>query len=202
MGAKRWYAGRVNPALEREVSELYREHAAGLLRYARGIARDAEEARDAVQETFLRYCMERRYGRVVENPRAWLYPVVRNHLLTRWSSAAATREVASEGLESLPDDRVNPESLASRAERAQTIRERLTDRELECLRLRAEGLSYAEIGDVLRIRTGTVGALLSRVTAKLRWPPGRDGTIGLGTAEAVHCLFLGGSNCLTPSLSR
>lgn len=188
--------------LEREISQVYREHASGLLRYARTVAKDAEEARDAVQEAFLRYCMERRYGRLIESPRAWLFQVLRNHLLTKWNSAAEAREVVSERLDAIPGERVDPEALASRLQRAREIREQLTPRELECLRLRAEGLSYAEIGQVLEIRTGTVGAMLSRVTEKLRWPPGRDGTIGLGTAEAVHCLFLGGTACLSPSSTR
>jgi RNA polymerase sigma-70 factor (ECF subfamily) len=192
----------VGSELDREVSQVYREHAAGLLRYARTVARDADEARDAVQECFLRYCMERRYGRVIETPRAWLFQVLRNHLLTKWNSAAETREVATVELDSLRDERSNPENLANREQQARAIRERLTGRELECLRLRAEGLSYAEIGQLLDIRSGTVGALLARVTDKLRWPPGRQGTIGLGTAEAVHCLFLGATPCSTPTLNR
>ena len=70
------------------------------------------------------------------------------------------------------------EALVSRQERALEIQKKLTCRELECLRLRAEGLSYAEIGSVLGIRCGTVGALLARLHDKLRWPPGREGTIG------------------------
>jgi RNA polymerase sigma-70 factor (ECF subfamily) len=192
----------VGTELEREVAEVYREHAATLLRYARTIAHDADEARDAVQESFLRFCMERRYGRMVESPRAWLFQVLRNHLLTKWQSAAATREVATEALDALAGSRVDPEALAGREQRARAIMAQLTPRELECLRLRAEGLSYAEIADHLAIQSGTVGALLARVTEKLRWPPGRNGTIGLGTAEAVYCLFLGGPACIIPSSHR
>jgi RNA polymerase sigma-70 factor (ECF subfamily) len=185
--------------LEREVTEVYREHAAVLLRYARTIARDPDEARDAVQESFLRFCMERRYGRVVDSPRAWLFQVLRNYLFTKWQSATVNREVSTEALEGLASERVDPEALAGREQEARAIRERLTPRELECLRLRTEGLSYAEIADRLKIQSGTVGALLSRVTEKLKWPPGRDGAIGLGTAEAVYCLCLGGSTCHIPS---
>lgn len=192
----------MGPELEHEVSEIYREHAAGLLRYARMVARDGDEARDAVQECFLRYCLERRCGRTIDTPRAWLFQVLRNHLLTKWNSAAETREVGTEELDSLGDERSNPEQLADREQQARAIRQRLTGRELECLRLRAEGLSYAEIGKVLDIRSGTVGALLARVTEKLRWPPGGDGTIGLSTAEAVHCLFLGATPGSTPTLHR
>jgi DNA-directed RNA polymerase specialized sigma24 family protein len=45
---------------------------------------------------------------------------------------------------------------------------RLAPRELECVRLRAEGLNDAEIAEVLSIRSGTVGALLSRALGKCR----------------------------------
>jgi RNA polymerase sigma-70 factor (ECF subfamily) len=188
--------------LSREVSAVYREHASSLLRYAQAIARDPDEARDAVQEAFLRLCMERRYGREVENPRAWLYQVLRNHLMTKRSSAPERREVASDALDSFPCERTDPESLAARQQRAKEIRAQLTPRELECLQLRAAGLSYAEIGGRLDIQSGTVGALLFRVGEKLRWPPGREGTIGLGNAEAIHCLLSGAQRCLIPSSNR
>jgi RNA polymerase sigma-70 factor (ECF subfamily) len=191
----------VVPDLERELSELYREHASGLLRYVRSAARDAEEARDAVQETFLRYFQERRYGRTIESPRAWLYQVARNYLAARWNSTARC-ESADQEIDAIAGEGSDPEALATRKERAREIQTRLTGRELEVLRLRAEGLSYEEIGGVLDIRAGTVGALLSRISGKLRWPPGRGGTIGLGTAQAVHSLLLGGSNWPIPTSSR
>jgi RNA polymerase sigma-70 factor (ECF subfamily) len=188
--------------LEHEVAELYGEHASGLLRYAARMAHDADVARDAVQETFLRYCVERRYGREIAKPRAWLFQVMRNHLVTCRKSAACSREVGSGELDGMVGDLPNPEALARQEQRARQIRKSLTARELECLGLRAEGLSYAEIADVLEIRPGTVGALLTRVHQKLRWPPGREGTIGVATAEAVHFLFLGGSPCTTLTLGR
>ena len=64
-----------NTELEHEVAALYIEHAAGLLRYAVTLARNQDTGRDAVQEVFLRYFAERRYGNRIENPRAWLYRV-------------------------------------------------------------------------------------------------------------------------------
>ena len=53
----------------------------------------------------------------------------------------------------------------------------LSPRELECLRLRQDGLNYKEIAKVLGIDSGTVGALLARGLKKIRAAvgPGREG---------------------------
>jgi RNA polymerase sigma-70 factor (ECF subfamily) len=40
-------------------------------------------------------------------------------------------------------------------------------RELECFLLRSEGLSYEEIGGIMGISIGTVGATLARAVRKL-----------------------------------
>ena len=50
----------------------------------------------------------------------------------------------------------------------------LSPRERECVQLRLEGFGYNEIADILRIRPGTVAALLARGLKKLR----QNGGIG------------------------
>lgn len=69
--------------LEQELMRLYREHASALSRYAFAFSLTQDGARDAVQQIFLRYFVQRRYGRQIQNPRAWLYVVLRNYLLTQ-----------------------------------------------------------------------------------------------------------------------
>ena len=64
----------------------------------------------------------------------------------------------------------------------------MSDRELDCLLLRAEGLEYEEIAETMGVRSGTVGALLSRAQHKLR-PSGESVSRGLGTLEAIRFLF-------------
>src|ERR1700674_2388183 len=128
-------------------------------------SRDA--ARDAVQEVFLRYFMERSYGRLVAHPRAWLYRVLRNYLLDRIDSAAVRREVGSENAADLPDRNHGPEDIVRHTQRANHLRSMLSPRELECLCLRADGLSYDEAAEVLGVRPGTVSSLLTRVHKKL-----------------------------------
>src|SRR5262249_23539730 len=127
-----------------------------------------DAARDAVQEAFLRYFLQRTYGRLIEHPRAWLYRVVRNHLLDRMTAAAAKYEVGSEQAADLPDGRHGPGEGVRCAQMVWELKSMLSAREMECLVLRADGLSYEEIAGVLGIRPGTVSSLLTRVHKKLR----------------------------------
>jgi len=180
-----------NGDLEQEVAGLYAEHAVRLLRYAVTITRNRDTGRDAVQEAFLRYFSERRYGNHVENPRAWLYRVLHNHLLDRLDRAAMKYEVSAEGAEEVLDGCVDAETRLEQTQTAQEIASRLTPRELDCLRLRVEGLSYQEIAQVLGIRPGTVGALLPRVYTKLRDVAAEGIFLSEGTAGALGLLLRG-----------
>jgi DNA-directed RNA polymerase specialized sigma24 family protein len=80
-------------------------------------------------------------------------------------------------------------------EQSQTAREIaacLSERELECLQLRTEGLSYEEIGEAMAVRIGTVGAMLSRAHEKIRRRATVDGEAEIGVARAVfHLVNLG-----------
>ncbi len=176
---------------ESEVAEIYEKYSAELLRYAEAWTHDPSTTRDAVQEIFLRYFVERTYGRRIDNPRGWLYRVLRNHLLDCGKAAAATREVASDDLDWVPDGAQNPEESLERTELAEEIAATLSNRELECVQLRSEGRGYLEISQRLGIRPGTVAALLSRVHTKL----GSTGTKQhRGLAEAVSYLLVEGQS--------
>jgi RNA polymerase sigma-70 factor (ECF subfamily) len=166
--------------LDLEIATLHADCCEELVRYALSIVRNHDSARDAVQEAFLRYFVERKYGRTVVYPRAWLYRVVRNLLLDRMDKAAARQESAQENAADLADGTHGPEEMLRCAELADQLTSMLSPREMECLSLRADGLSYDEIGEVLSIRSGTVSSLLSRVHKKLREARTRqDGRPGL-----------------------
>ena len=180
-------SGSTATEIEQELLRLYQEHASALSRYAAAFAQNQEGARDAVQEVFLRYFIERRYGRIIENPRAWLYHVLRNYLLD-WRRRVDNREVIADDLDHLAGGQQNPERILQRSETARELEGILSQREFECLRLRAEGLDYAEVAQVMGIRIGTVGALLSRVQQKIRRSAATNPNHVLGTAQAIHLL--------------
>jgi len=174
--------------LEQEVVLIYREHAAKLSRYAASFAHDPDGARDAVQEVFLRYFVERRYGRQIENPRAWLYHVLRNYLLDQ-QRTTTNREIIAENLDQMPGGAESPEGMIKHSQMAREIAAKLTDREMDCLRLRAQGSGYAEIADALGIRIGTVGALLARAQKKILPAARGERAIPAGIGEAMRFLF-------------
>jgi RNA polymerase sigma-70 factor (ECF subfamily) len=181
-------------ALEAEVAAVHLQYSAQLLTYALSVVRNRETALDALQETFLRYFIERSYGRVVEHPKAWLYRVLRNWLLDWMDRAAlrARREVSPAAAAAVPDASYSPEARIRNSQIARQLAALLSPREMECLRLRADGLHYGEIAEVLGVREGTVSAMLTRVHMKLRRDSKRASRAPFETLQALRFLF-GGS---------
>jgi RNA polymerase sigma-70 factor, ECF subfamily len=162
------FGGPLAAGIEREIGDLYAREAAGLLRYALSVAGDKESAQDAVQEAFLRFFVVRTAGQQIANPTAWLFRVLRNHLLDQ-RKAASRNEIGLESLRNAPGHGHDPEAAYGRAEALrQTLATALTPREAECVRLRGAGLRYDEIAGALKVQSGTVGALLTRAHKKIR----------------------------------
>ena len=154
--------------IESEVVELLRQHTAALARYAATITRDRTVVQDGIQETFLRYFTTRAGGQQVENPRAWLFKVLRNYILDckRKDRSISTVDLESAGR--ILDSRQDVEAGYQQHENFQFALSTLSPREQECIQLRLEGFGYEEIAQILRIRSGTVAALLARGFRKMR----------------------------------
>lgn len=144
---------------------MYRELSGALTAYACRLTSDVALAQDAVQETFLRFFLVRMQGEIIRNPSAWLHRVAHNYICETVRSSAVQACVALDE-EVLGKAQVAPED--GNFEWEQALKNLLAPRELECLRLRTEGLDYIEIADAMSIRPGTVGALLHRVGRKMR----------------------------------
>lgn len=154
--------------LRREFSLLYDAVAPSLLRYARSIAPDPDIARDAVQETFFRYFLYRREGNPIDNDRAWLFRVARNVVFDQVKSVGTSNTVPLENDCASVDPRAEFDRDLNAAAIRQMLPSVLSGRELECIRLRTEGLRYEEIGAVMNLQSGTVGAMIARSLTKLR----------------------------------
>jgi RNA polymerase sigma-70 factor (ECF subfamily) len=68
------------------------------------------------------------------------------------------------------DSRSGPEYGALSRERAERLRsaiERLPEQQRECMLLRASGLRYREIAEIMGINTASVGSLAHRAVSRL-----------------------------------
>ena len=168
--------------IEQEIAGLYEREAPGMLRYAAAVASNPDLARDAVQEAFFRFFLYRSGGQRVLSPRAWLFRVAHNFLMDQMR-AASSQDVSIESLGEWPEPAAPIEPERSLAELLARLREfGLSPREIDCVRLRTENLSYDEIAAVLGLKSGTVGAFLARAHTKIRKAlaeeAARDGAFG------------------------
>ena len=168
-------AGERAEELERLVTQLFEELGRPVLRYIRGFVRDGTVARDLTQEVFVRLCAELRAGRSVTDARAWLFRVAHNLAIDE-QRRLRVRESHESAIDpsdvpfALSDPAPSAESELLRRERHGWLRgalQHLSAQERRCLYLRAQGLRYREIADVLDIRIPTVVTFLTRAIQKL-----------------------------------
>lgn len=151
-----------------EVVRLYEAHAASLFRLAMAVSHDQEVSRDAVQEAFVKYCVARNAGQEIREERAWLARVMHNQIVD-WHRGRKTRgEVPMENAATVADDAVDPESAQLLEERLKEAKAILSPAELRCVQLRAAGMRYHEIAEVMGLRTGTIATFLFRAVRKLK----------------------------------
>ena len=153
-----------------EVTALYRELRGPLLRYMVCLGLSTDEAQDAVQDTFLSLHRRLATGGSRENIRSWVFRVGHNRARNRQSSYDRRFTEPLDLETDTMQDHSTPERAVLEKEKVRELGNairQLTESERECLLLRAEGLRYREIGEVLAISTSTVGETVSRAIKKL-----------------------------------
>jgi RNA polymerase sigma-70 factor (ECF subfamily) len=159
---------------DREATTLFRELRQPLLRYLVCLGLSSDEAQDVVQDTFLSLHRHFAQGGSEENIRSWLFRVAHNQARNRQNSydrrfSARLEDVAAAGAESVLDE-ATPERVLLEKEKFERLGNAirtLEKSERECLLLRASGLRYREIGEVLGIATSTVADIVDRAVRKL-----------------------------------
>jgi RNA polymerase sigma-70 factor (ECF subfamily) len=153
-----------------EVTTLYRELREPLLRYLVCLGLTSDEAQDVVQDAFLSLQRHLASEGNQENIRGWLFRVAHNQARNRQTSYHRRFGESLEGEMDFQADQETPEQRVLENEKfrrlASAIR-LLTESERECLLLRAGGLRYREIGEVLGIAVSTVGDTVERAIKKL-----------------------------------
>jgi RNA polymerase sigma-70 factor (ECF subfamily) len=160
-------------AIEGEVIELFDQLRDGLLRYVMSFGLDVYDGEDVIQEVFLSLFRHLRLGRSRANLRGWVFRVAHNQALKhrqRTRRQPAKNGAAEGALEGHLDPAANPEEVLAKDQQQKRLLQvvaALSDTDQRCLRLRAEGLRYREIADVLDVSLGAVAKSLARSLERL-----------------------------------
>lgn len=154
-------------ALEEEVTQMFDEYRAPLLRYLHSFGLSTHDGEEVVQEVFLALYQHLRRGKPRTNLAGWIFRVAHNLGLKRCE--ALRRTSGGEAVDRV-DPAPNPEQQAldrQRQRRLLAVVRALPEQDRRCLYLRAEGLRYREIMDVLGISLGGVAQSLERSLSRL-----------------------------------
>jgi len=153
-----------------EVTVLYSELHKPLLRYLVCLGLSSDEAQDVVQDAFVALQRHVTSGGSQENIRSWVFRVAHNRARNHQSSYhRRLSESFNAELHTVPNA-TTPEQLVLQKEKIRRLAkalQSLTKNERECLSLRAAGLRYREIAEVLGVPASTVAGTVDRTIRKL-----------------------------------
>jgi RNA polymerase sigma-70 factor (ECF subfamily) len=157
---------------EEEVVELFRELRNPMLRYVLTFGIAAHDGEEIVQEVFLALFEHLKRGKSRANLRGWVFRVGHNLALKHVERARGKNAVVTPQfncVESHVDSSLNPEELfaeAQRRQRLQAVLEALPEQDRYCVCLRAEGMRYREIAEIVGMSLGAVSISLARSLAR------------------------------------
>lgn len=155
----------------RAFDELYRRYEGPLFGFINRYLADPAEAEELFQEAFLAVLRQRSEARALVSFRAWIYRVARNLCLNRLRSQGRAARALDTVAHSPPEEGDGPESSLVRADAAAALERavsQLPEHLAELYALRARGMSYEGVAEVLGIPVGTVKSRMSSMLRSLR----------------------------------
>ncbi len=143
-----------------------------ILRYLWTLGLEIPDGEEVLQDVFLSLFRDLERGHQIDNVRGWLFKVAHNLALRRRyrTLRGAETQLNTGNEERTADPAPNPEDrLANRQaqKRVMAVVKALPEQDRRCLFLRAEGLRYREIGEVLDMSLGAVSLSLTRSLARI-----------------------------------
>jgi RNA polymerase sigma-70 factor (ECF subfamily) len=153
--------------LEEEVTDLFEQLRDPLFRYLLSFGLSVQDGEEVIQEVFLALFQHLKNGKPRDNLRGWVFRVGHNLALKiRQRRGRPSTQSESSAIDGNPD----PEQQAlynQRQRRMAAVMRALPRQDRVCLALRAEGIRYREIAEILGVSLGTVAVWLERSLAKL-----------------------------------
>ena len=159
--------------VEAAVIALFDECGQPLHRYVGSFGIGAPETEDVVQDVFLSLFRHLQQGKSRANLKGWLFTVAHNLALKRRALTKRRRDRVDGDLDLAVepvDPSTNPEQELVRSQRQQrllNVLRALPEHDRRCLFLRAEGLRYRQIAEVMGISLGAVSNSLTRSIARM-----------------------------------
>ena len=144
----------------------------GLMRIARSLTKDTDEAKDLVQETVLKSLQFRNKFLPDSNLEGWTYTILKNTFINNYRRSLRHKTlnvIKKEGVpQSYPYSSVtdNPESIYSSRELEKAI-DKLDDNVKLPFKMHYEGYKYKEIAKSLKLNLGTVKSKIFFARKKL-----------------------------------
>lgn len=151
--------------------ELFERYAAHLLGFIRHELADSAEADDVLQEVFLAVLRQRGSGAAARSVRAWLFEVARHLCLNRARSGRRGARAKAEAASLLAVPAPHLDQALEQHQRVASLHTalgRLPAPMGALYRLRASGLSYSEMAEVLGVPLGTVKSRMHELLTRLR----------------------------------
>ncbi|HVM17884.1 MAG TPA: sigma-70 family RNA polymerase sigma factor [Gaiellaceae bacterium] len=168
------------PRAERTFERIYRRHVGDVYRYCFAVLRNASDAEDVAQTTFLNAYRAYQRGERPRDPHNWLIAIAHNVCRQRFRQSQ--RRVEEVEYDDAIGDGVAPEDDAPTAEDIRRALDQLAFNQRAALVMRElEGRSYAEIAAILDVSVSAVETLLFRARRAVREQ--LEGTLTCRAAE-------------------
>lgn len=146
------------------VTDLYVKLRPSLLSYVYHLIGSTRDAEDLVQIAFLQLFNHLNQNSEIRNVRGWVYRVVHNLAIEHVRQVGRRESLFNKWFSGYQEqsDALSVERELIEREQIEKSLALLNEKEQRCLMLRAEGLSYQEIADVLDTTAKSVSVYLAR----------------------------------------
>lgn len=161
---------RNSSALKQRVTRVFELLRDPVYRYLFRVLENSHEAEDLTQEVFLRLYVCLHKGQTVTNIRAWVFRVAHNLAIDQHRKKLQFEPMDPASWNEACDPTPGAEQQVLDEEQHRKLRHALNSLSIQeklCLELRAEGLSYREIADIVSMRMPTLVKYLGRIVKKL-----------------------------------